>query len=716
LDELNTAQREAVTAGGGPLLIVAGAGTGKTRTLACRVAYLIEQGIAPERILLLTFTRRAAAEMLRRAGGLIGSSDDGLAGRVWGGTFHAVANRLLRIYGRALDLPEDFTILDESDAADLMNLIRSETGVAKQERRFPRKHTLASIYSRMVNAQESLEGTLAVHFPWCREDEQDIKTIFERYVQRKKEQHLLDYDDLLLFWSALCVTPGMGDTVANRFDHILVDEYQDTNPVQAEVLRGMRASSDNICVVGDDAQSIYGFRAATVRNILDFPQQFPGARIVTLEQNYRSIQPILTAANAVMAQAGERYTKDLWSQRDSEQKPVLITCRDEEQQSDVVCRNILDHLEQGVALMNQGVLFRASNHSAHLEIELARRNIPFRKYGGLKFVEAAHIKDVLALLRILENPYDEISWFRVLQLMEGIGPRTARRVMDHLGVRRAPELPGDRERTGEIASPLSILRAEPPTVPPASRESFAQLRSVLMQCSGVEDPSTREDDEQSGEKTDRAGPAKRPDAAGRKQPPLPAQMELVRQFYELVFERAYDNAPIRLRDVERLAQIAAGYRSRSRFLADLTLDPPRAASDLADTPFLEEDYLILSTIHSAKGCEWRVVHVIHAADGMIPSDMAVTDEAGVDEERRLFYVALTRAKDMLYVYFPYRYYHRRFRRGDAHTYAQLTRFLPANVCTLFDQQTADANGDLDISDQEAVISDPYRRVRRLWGE
>jgi DNA helicase-2/ATP-dependent DNA helicase PcrA len=708
LDELNPAQRQAVTAGGGPLLIVAGAGTGKTRTLAFRVAYLIEQGVAPERILLLTFTRRAAAEMLRRAGRLIGSSDDGAAGKVWGGTFHAVANRLLRIYGRALDLPEDFTILDEGDAADLMNLIRSEEGVARKERRFPRKHTLVSIYSRMVNAQESLERTLAVHFPWCGEDEDDIKTIFE--------QHLLDYDDLLLFWSALCVTAGTGNTVANRFDHILVDEYQDTNPVQAEILRGMRVSSDNICVVGDDAQSIYGFRAATIRNILDFPHQFPGTRIVTLEQNYRSIQPILTAANAVMAQASERYTKDLWSQRDSDQKPLLVTCRDEEQQSGVVCRNILDHLEQGVALMSQAVLFRASNHSAHLEIELARRNIPFRKYGGLKFVEAAHIKDVLALLRILENPYDEISWFRVLQLMEGIGPRTARRVMDYLGVRREMELPDDRKGAGKASSPLSILRADPPAVPPASRERFAQLRSVLMQCCGVGDPETQKDDQRSDEKTDRSGPGKRPESASRKEPPLPAQIELGRQFYELVFERTYDNAAIRLRDVERLAQIAAGYRSRSRFLADLTLDPPRAASDFADTPFLEEDYLILSTIHSAKGCEWTVVHVIHAADGMIPSDMAVADEAGVDEERRLFYVAMTRAKDMLYVYFPYRYYHRRFRRGDAHTFAQLTRFLPENVCTLFEQRTADANGDRAVSDQEVVISDPYRRVRRLWRE
>ena len=315
LDELNPAQREAATAGEGPLLIVAGAGTGKTRTLACRVAYLLEQGVPPERILLLTFTRRAAAEMLQRAGRV---TDPESAKKVWGGTFHATANRLLRIYGQALDLPGDFTVMDQGDAADLLALIRNELGLAGKERRFPKKRTLLGIYSRMVNAQEPLDETLATHYPWCQRDAEAIVAIFDLYVERKKERHLLDYDDLLLFWSALCSTSRPGDAVAGRFEHILVDEYQDTNTVQAEILQGMRRSRRNICVVGDDAQSIYSFRAATIRNILDFPKQFPGARVVTLEQNYRSTRPILAASNAVMDYARERYTKELWSDRNSE--------------------------------------------------------------------------------------------------------------------------------------------------------------------------------------------------------------------------------------------------------------------------------------------------------------------------------------------------------------------------------------------------------------
>lgn len=718
LDGLNPAQREAVSAGDGPLLIVAGAGTGKTRTLACRVAYLIEQGVPPGRILLLTFTRRAAAEMIRRAGQLVGSADSLAAGKVWGGTFHAVGNRLLRVHGRALGLPQDFTILDQGDAADLVNMIRNEQGFAKGQRRFVRKATLLSIYSRMVNAEEPLTKTLEVHFPWCADDIEKIKTIFDHYVQRKKEQHLLDYDDLLLFWCALCSTQGVSEAVAGRFDHILVDEYQDTNPVQAEILRGMRRTCKNICVVGDDAQSIYSFRAATVRNILDFPQQYPGTRIVTLEQNYRSTQPILAAANAVMAQAQERYTKDLRSDRRSEQAPVLVTCLDEPQQCDIVCRYVLEHLEQGIALTSQAVLFRAGHHSAQLEIELARRNIPFRKFGGLKFVEAAHIKDLLAMLRILENPYDEIAWFRVLQLLDGIGPRIARRIMDSLGVRPTQGAADDNGNSDAVlGSPLTRLVGHAPTVPPAAREEFGQLCKVMAQCCGgagqPRQPAEGSASTAAGGSEDR----ERSRRGRAKDPPLAAQIERIRHFYEPIFMRIYDNPTIRLHDIEQLAQIAAGYRSRTRFLTDVTLDPPEATSDLAQAPFLEEDYLTLSTIHSAKGCEWTVVQIIHAADGMIPSDMAVGDEAGVDEERRLFYVAMTRAKDMLYVHYPLRYYHRRSSRSDAHNYGQRTRFLPDRVCTLFERRTGvDHDDEEESRDNTAGSSDPYKRVSRLWRE
>ena len=693
LDGLNPAQREAVMYGDGPLLVVAGAGTGKTRTLASRVAYLINRGVSPESILLLTFTRRAASEMLHRAGQMACGE---ATRQVWGGTFHAVSHRLLRTYAKAVSLPDDFTVLDQADAADLMNLIRTERGIAKRDRRFPRKATLVSIYSRMVNAQEPLSETLETHFPWCHGDADQVTEIFESYTQRKKEQHLLDFDDLLLFWSLLCSMPGVGDRVADRFDHILVDEYQDTNAIQAEILRGMRRNKKNIMVVGDDAQSIYSFRAASIRNILDFPEQFAGTRVVKLEQNYRSTRPILDASNAVMDEASERYTKTLWSERERGEKPTIVTCLDEPQQSEEVCRCILAHFEMGKALMDQAVLFRAGHHGAHLEVELSRRNIPFRKYGGLKFIETAHIKDMLAVLRILENPYDEVSWFRVLLLLGGIGPKTARRVMDGLGVR----VSGGNESAPEVQSPLIRLAAAAPAVPPAAREAFDELRHTLIDCSGIA----------SGE----AGGAATGGDGGPKELPLVTQIERIRVFYGPVFERVYENATVRLADLDQLAQIAAGYRSRRRFITELTLDPPEAASDLAQSPFLEEDYLTLSTIHSAKGCEWTVVHVIHAADGMIPSDMAVRNEDEIEEERRLFYVAMTRAKDFLHVYFPMRYYHRRFGLGDAHNYAQITRFLSDSVRSLFQKRSAMLQEEVEKRDGEVGTKDPYERVSRLW--
>jgi DNA helicase-2/ATP-dependent DNA helicase PcrA len=376
--------------------------------------------------------------------------------------------------------------------------------------------------------------------------------------------------------------------------------------------------------------------------------------------------------------------------------------------------------------MNQAVLFRASHHSAQLEIELARRNIPFRKYGGLKFVEAAHIKDMLALLRILENQYDEISWFRVLQLLEGIGPRTAGRVMDRLGVRRVTGVhDGNGTDTSTGVSPLVCLMEDPPTVPPAARELFGELRLTLAQCCGTAIPPRRNRQSSAPAETRGSGHGRSVPRDRQKEPPLTTQIERIRRFYEPIFERTYENARARIGDLEQLTHVAAGYRSRTRFLSDLTLDPPEATSDLAGKPFLDEDYLILSTIHSAKGCEWTVVHIIHAADGMIPSDMAVGNEAGVDEERRLFYVAMTRAKNMLYVYFPLRYYHRRFSRGDAHSYAQLTRFMSEEVCSLFERLTGDCDGGTrlddctespDHQDPAAQAMHPYLRVARLWRE
>jgi DNA helicase-2/ATP-dependent DNA helicase PcrA len=655
LETLNAPQREAVTHGAGPLLVVAGAGSGKTWTLACRVARLIDAGVPPHRILLLTFSRRAAREMLSRAERLLHEGRP-TAGRVWGGTFHAVANRLLRLYARPLGLAPDFTVLDQADGADLMNLIRSDLGLAARERRFPRKETLAAIHSRVVNAGQPLSDVLRVHFPWCADEADGIREVFRAYTARKREHLVLDYDDLLVYWRALAEDAEAGPHMASRFDHVLVDEYQDTNALQADVLLAMHRVVSNVTVVGDDAQAIYGFRAATVRNILEFPERFPGARVVKLEQNYRSTQPILDATNAVIAGSPQRHEKTLWSDRAGGERPRLVRCRDEAEQCDEVCRRILEHRERGVPLRHQAVLFRTGHHSDLLEVELAHRNIPFVKYGGMKFMEAAHVKDVLALLRVLENPLDEVGWFRVLQLPEGMGPASARRAMAAIGLGTA-EADGDAGTAEDDGRRLPLARflASLPPAPAAAGPELESLQTALAECSEGD-------------------------------PPAAVQVERLRRFLEPVFARRYDSAAARLRDLEQLEALAARFPARPRLLAELALDPPSSTSDLAGPPLLDEDYVVLSTIHSAKGGEWDVVHVIHAADGMIPSDMATGRPEEIEEERRLFYVALTRARDALYVYFPLRFYRRpRGRAGeDAHTYSQLTRFLPPEVLSRFD--------------------------------
>jgi DNA helicase-2/ATP-dependent DNA helicase PcrA len=677
LDLLNEQQRAAATYGDGPLLIIAGAGTGKTMTLACRVAHLLERGVPAERILLLTFTRRAAAEMVRRAAAFTAQTT---AGRVWGGTFHAMGNRLLRVYAPAVGLPGGFTVMDQEDAADLMSLIRTDLGVAKGERRFPTKHTLVAIYSRMVAGRDKLDDVLERYFPWCREYRGALAAIFEEYTQRKRAQNVLDYDDLLIYWLELVARSPAAASVNERFDHILVDEYQDTNPIQADILLAMRRNCPNLTVVGDDAQAIYSFRAASIRNILDFPKQFPGTQVIKLEQNYRSNQAILDASNAVMAKARNRFTKELWSTKSADHRPQLVHCMDENVQSEAVCRNVLRHLERGVALRKQGVLFRSGHHSDLLEVELSRRNIPFHKYGGLKFMEAAHIKDLLALLRIMENPYDEMSWFRTLFLLPGIGPKHARRIIDEM---RAP---GPDGYTGVLTEKL---RLQPPRLPPAAQPLFAELVKMFVECFALEElPGSPADDEDASD--------------GRGRPLVAVQVARARVFYEPLMRERYENAGVRALDLEQLEQIAGGYRSRRRFLADLTLDPPSSTSDLAGPPQLDEDYLVLSTIHSAKGCEWDVVHVIHAADGMIPSDMALRDREGLDEERRLFYVALTRARDWLYVYFPLRYYHSRWLSSDAHGYAKISRFLSHDVRKRFTEQAAGVGGVEPEDDAEGL--------------
>jgi len=646
---------------------VAGAGSGKTRTLAYRVAYLIATGTDPSRILLLTFTRRAAEEMLRRASEIIGRSASP-NGRVWGGTFHATANRLLRIYGPAAGLEREFTVMDRSDAEDMLDMTRHELGLDSRERRFPRKQTCMDIYSRCVNASEQLVDVLKRHFPWCADCAGDLKLLFRRYVERKQEHNVLDYDDLLLYWAHLVSDDAISREMGSRFDHILVDEYQDTNRVQSEILRGMRRHNQNIMAVGDDAQSIYGFRAATVRNMLDFPKHFPGATVLTLDQNYRSVAPILEATNRVIAQARERYAKDLWSTRKGGARPKLVTSRDERNQDDYVVQRVLEHYEEGIPLRRQAVLFRAAHLSDSLEVELTRRNIPYHKYGGLRFLESSHVKDVIAFLRLAQNPRDEMAWFRSLQLLDGIGPATAARGIRHLAAHR--------NQPGSLRS-LAV---------PASA---AELLGALVAM--VED-LTR-------------GPGLPPGA----------QIERIRSFYDPLLMRLYENPIVRIRDLENLERIASQYRSAGRFLEDLQLDPPASTSDLAGHPTKDEDWLVLSTIHSAKGCEWDVVYLIHAADGFLPSDMCTGTEEEIEEERRLAYVAMTRARDFLYVTWPFRYYHRRQRYGDSHSYAQLSRFIPECVRAMFDevnmvQVDADEAGPSGVGPERDV----RLQLRAMW--
>ncbi len=668
LNELNPQQRAAVTHGDGPLLVVAGAGSGKTKTLACRVAYLIAGGIEPGKILLLTFTRRAAEEMLRRAANTVGAGST-TAG-VWGGTFHATANRLLRTHAKVAGLSPDFSLMDDSDAADMMSVVRHDLGLAVKDKRFPRKHTCVDIYSRSVNSDEGLEDALAEHFPWCAQWEEELKLMFREYVKRKQEQSVLDYDDLLLYWEQILGDERVAREMADRFAHVLVDEYQDTNPVQARILQGMRKFNNNVMAVGDDAQSIYSFRAATVRNMLDFPKQFPGATVVTLEQNYRSVTTILDATNLIIAQSSERYTKDLWSSRKGGQRPLLVTCADETRQDEFVVKKILEHYEQGIPLRKQAVLFRTGHLADSLEIELSRRNIPYHKYGGLRFLETAHVKDLVSFLRIIENPRDEIAWFRVLQLLDGVGPSTASEAVRHV-----------RASGGD---PRSIKSFKGPT---ASRRGFSQLGVMI-------------------------------DDILAHKPGNPAiDVERIRRFYDPLLERLYDNSVARKRDVENLERIASGYRSRRQFLTDLTLDPPSSTSDIAGPPSKDEDWLVLSTIHSAKGCEWDVVLLIHASDGCLPSDMATGKSEEIEEERRLAYVAMTRARDFLYVCWPFRYYHRRRPYGDDHSYAQLSRFFTEDVRHAFDME-AFGSTSFDQDDYRGqghdYDDDIPRKLRSRW--
>jgi DNA helicase-2/ATP-dependent DNA helicase PcrA len=647
-ERLNPRQREAAQAGPRPLLIIAGAGTGKTNTLAHRVAHLILGGTQPERILLLTFTRRAALEMTRRAQRIVGEVQKEVR-LPWSGTFHSIANRLIRRHCRRLGLDESFSVLDRGDAADLIDLVRHERGLSKAEKRFPRKDTCLAIYSHRVNTQRPLKETLQSMFPWCAEWEDALAGLFKDYVEKKLATHALDYDDLLLYWHAMSSDPVLAAEIGARFDHVLVDEYQDTNVLQAEILKGLKPSGEGLTVVGDDAQAIYSFRAATIENIVGFPDQFGNARTVVLEENYRSTQPVLDAANALIG-------KNLRSRKGKGPKPRYVTVADDEAQAQYVVKRVLEARERGVLLRRQAVLFRSSHHSDVLELELVRRNIPYVKYGGLKFLEAAHVKDLLAVLRWADNPKNRVAAFRALQLQAGVGPAGAERAFTRF------------EAAGFSWSGL--------------RSGSSDLDALFLFLGNS---------------------------------PWEGQVQRVREWYTPHLERLYDAAQVRAGDLLQLERIATQFATRESFLSEMALDPPSATSDLAGAPYLDEDYLVLSTIHSAKGQEWDAVFLLNVADGNFPSEFSTGRPDLIEEERRLLYVAMTRAKTDLHLMAPLKYYvTQQSRMGDRHVYGAKSRFLTRAVMQCLDGVAYGEPVEPAASLEGKAAVDVAARLRGLW--
>jgi DNA helicase-2/ATP-dependent DNA helicase PcrA len=632
LEELNPEQRAAATHPGGPLLILAGAGTGKTTTLCARVAWLIDQGMAPERILLLTFTRRASREMLQRTRSLVTMPSG--AGAVLGGTFHSVAHRFVRLHAASLGLAPGFAVLDAGDAADLIDLIREEHGHAQSKVRFPKKSTLLDIYSRTVNFQRALSEVVIESFPWCEQHVEAMAALFKAYTARKRVLGVLDLDDLLLYWRALAADEVIGTSIDTLFDHVLIDEYQDVNGLQVDIIRGLRRTCREVTAVGDDLQAIYGWRSASAEHILQFPEHFPDATVLALERNYRSSQPILDTANAVAAQATRAFEKRLRADRDGGTRPELIFCRDDAAQASEVCERVLAARELGMQLRGQAVLMRTSHDSDLLELELARRQIPFVKYGGLRYLEAAHVKDLMALFRLLGNPAGELSWFRVLQLLDGVGPVTARRVLDAL-------------IAGPVADPLVAWPDARQHLPSAARDPADAVVDALREARAARNAGI--------------------------------QAEALRDAIAPLIKARYPDGPLRLNDLDQLVAAARESRDLVQFASELALDPPQSSADLAGPPHLDEDYLVLSTIHSAKGLEWDGVHVLSLYDGNFPACMSAGTSESIDEERRLLYVGLTRARRQLHLYVPMRYYHRPRGIDDAHGYGKASRFLTDEV-------------------------------------
>jgi ATP-dependent DNA helicase UvrD/PcrA len=690
LGSLNAPQKRAVTYGeplpggkgfrAGPLLIVAGAGTGKTNTLAHRVAHLSMSGVDPARILMLTFTRRASVEMKRRANEIMREAfNDKLGGKAqaisqrltWTGTFHSIANRLLRHYAKHVGLDPTFNVLDRSDAADLLDMVRTELGYSGKGQRFPRKDTCLGIYSHRVNTQKSLRATLEGEYAWCASHEEDIAKLLRGYVERKSQYRVLDFDDLLLYWHAMMSEERIAKSVGALFDHVLVDEYQDTNKLQADILQALKPDGQGVTVVGDDAQAIYSFRAAAVENILGFPDRFrPKAEIITLAQNFRSSQSVLDAANALMADAPRQYRKHLLSMRGQGPRPKMVTVNDLETQAEFICTRVLAAREAGMQLKRQAVLFRSGSHSDVLEIELAKRKIPFVKYGGLKFLEAAHVKDLLAILRWADNPHNQLAAFRVLQFMPGMGPANAKKALDHF--------------VANNCLWASFEKFEPPNDTRIAWKKFHELFTLLG------DPARE----------------------------WRGQIALAREWYKPHMERMYEHVHMRIGDLDQLELLSSQYQTRERFVSELTLDPPNATSDMAGQPMADEDYLVISTIHSAKGMEWDHVYVLNVVDGSFPSEFATGKAEQIEEERRLLYVAMTRARNELTCVVPLRFQiTSQPKTSDGHVYGGRSRFLTEKVIRCFDEQSFQgSNVDVKIEETSADSGtiDVASRLKQMW--
>jgi DNA helicase-2/ATP-dependent DNA helicase PcrA len=649
---LDESQLAAVTHDAGPLIVLAGAGTGKTRTLTSRVAHLLERGTQPERILLLTFTRRAAEEMLARASLLC--ADQQAARRVWGGTFHAVAHRLVAEHASLLGLSQ-VSVIDPSDVADLIDLLRDEHGLTSdpsQQRagstRLPRAATIADIYSRAVNTGRPAREVIAECYPWCEPHADAIMRLLKDFSGRKRDRGLLDFDDLLLSWRALLEEPTVCEHLVSRWDHVLVDEYQDVNQIQVDIVARLRPQGRGLTVVGDDAQAVYGFRGAHSGHLLSVADAFADSTIVHLERNFRSRQAVLDLANVIRPGNGAGDAPDgrLMLRADrpgSAQRPRLIRCYDAGEEARMVADAVLAGAEDGQRLRDHAVLMRTGHHSDLLEVELTARRIPFVKFGGLKFLEAAHVKDFLAALRLAINPRDEVAWYRLLRLHDGIGPARASRLLPLLLGESGDEPAADRDEWRN-----EIVAAAP-------AQARTGLDATLRHLNAAQDKAS-----------------------------IRAQVVACSAIVLPLVARRYSDAAARSGDLERLGSAAERASDLAAFVAQVTLDPPASTGDFAKPPHLDEDYVTLSTVHSAKGLEWPVVHVIHAVDGAFPSDMALGDDQGLAEEQRLFYVAVTRARDELSIYAPLRMPHHRWARDDKHSFAPESRFLTSEALETLD--------------------------------